>query len=226
MSRKTKKSDEGKFWTLRGSKSKSYKKPTFSIDKTFLIVCEGKNTEPRYFESFPVVTADIKTEGGLGSRTALVKAALKLRQNEEYHGSETWCVFDYDHKPDNLTIESDFNEAVALATSKGIKVAFSNDSFELWFILHYRYHDTQVTRDEFYKSLRDIWELEESYEELGKKRDFCTNLYALLLPTQKTAIENARKLYDSQNDGRPVAKLNPCTTVFLLVEELNRFLKK
>ena len=117
MSRKTKKSDEGKFWTLRVSKSKGYKKPTFDVAKTFLIVCEGKNTEPKYFESFPVVTADIKTEGGLGSRTALVKAAIKLKQNEEYKGREVWCVFDYDHKPDNVTIEGDFNEAIALAKS-------------------------------------------------------------------------------------------------------------
>lgn len=226
MSRKTKKSDEGKFWTLRGSKSKGYKKPTFDVAKTFLIVCEGKNTEPKYFESFPVVTADIKTEGGLGSRTALVKAAIKLKQNEVYKGREVWCVFDYDHKPDNVTIEGDFNEATALAKSKDIKVAFSNDSFELWFILHYQYHDAQVTRSEFYKSLRVLWGLEESYEEMGKRQDFCNNIYGMLLPYQQTAIENAKKLYQIHNDGKPYAKFNPCTTVFLLVEELNKFLKK
>ena len=34
--------------------------------KLFLIICEGQNTEPKYFEGFPVPTKTILIEGGPG----------------------------------------------------------------------------------------------------------------------------------------------------------------
>ena len=36
---------------------------------------------------------------------------------------------------------------------KDIKVAYANDSFELWYLLHFRYIDTSIMRD---KILRDV----------------------------------------------------------------------
>ena len=67
--------------------------------------------------------------------------------------------------------------------------------------------------------------LENSYESMGKKRNFAANLYLKLQNMQQTALKNAEKLYKLQESELP-ADQNPCTTVFELVNELNKCLKK
>ena len=113
-----------------------------------------------------------------------------------------------------------------LASKKKIRIAWSNDSIELWFILHYQYLQTTPLRNQYFQILEKIWNLEESYESLGKKKAFCTSLYKGLLPKQKTAIYNATKLYELHSNTYPISRRNPCTTVFILVKELNKYLKK
>ena len=52
---------------------------TLEKRERFLIVCEGKKTEPNYFRSFKVSTANIKV-GGEGANTlSLVNVALELK---------------------------------------------------------------------------------------------------------------------------------------------------
>lgn len=49
--------------------------------KSFLIVCEGENTEPEYFNAFRLTTATVKAVGkGLGTMS-LVKEALAIRRD-------------------------------------------------------------------------------------------------------------------------------------------------
>jgi hypothetical protein len=48
------------------------------------------------------------------------------------------------------------------------------------------------------------------------------NIYQQLLPCQARAIHNARRLLAQYDPPNP-AQDNPSTTVFLLVEELNRY---
>ena len=50
--------------------------------KSFLIVCEGENTEPEYFNAFRLTSATVKAVGkGLGT-ISLVKEALAIRKAE------------------------------------------------------------------------------------------------------------------------------------------------
>ena len=54
--------------------------------------------------------------------------------------SNVWCVFDRDKNIDEAQNERsniEFDEAIALARRRGIKVAWSNDAFELWVLLHF-----------------------------------------------------------------------------------------
>ncbi len=44
--------------------SNPYKEEIIDKNKLFLLVCEGENTEPGYFEGFPVPTKMILIEGG------------------------------------------------------------------------------------------------------------------------------------------------------------------
>jgi len=49
-------------------------------------------------------------------------------------------------------------------------------------------------------------------------------MYKILLPKQKAAIKNAKRLLAQYNPPNPEED-NPSTTVFELVEELNKFIQ-
>jgi hypothetical protein len=105
----------------------------------------------------------------------------------------------------------------------GLHVTYSNDSFELWFVLHSRFHNTAITRREYYEILSS--ELNCNYEEEGKTKEFARSLYQIFLPTQKDAIQNARRLFED-NRHLNFHDQNPCTTVFQLAEQLNKCLRR
>ncbi|HNW52466.1 MAG TPA: RloB family protein, partial [Prolixibacteraceae bacterium] len=200
------------------------------IRNLFHIYCEGENTEPEYFRSFKVNTETKVTAIGLGrSKTALVEKAIELLNREKLlkrqanydSDRQLWVVFDYDFRGD-ANEAADFNNAINLAQSKGIRVAYSNDNFELWFVLHYQYQTAAATRYDYYRTLSD--KLKCNYEEDGKTKEFSKSLYDIFLNDQPKAIQHARRLYEEKK-GETFSNQNPCTTVFQLVEELNKCLR-
>jgi hypothetical protein len=208
---------------------KSYAEETIDPNKTFLIICEGENTEPLYFKGFPVPSKKVVIEGGCHSKTSLVEHALKIRNEEKYAGREVWCVFDFDRKPDEAATQpQDFNHAINLAEKNGMNVAWSNDAFELWFLLHYNKLEAPLSRKEIYPILKEKWELD-SFSRQAKTRDFCEGHYERHLKnggsSQELAIKRARELHNQHNGNRNFANQCPCTTVYLLVEELNKYSK-
>jgi hypothetical protein len=176
--------------------------------QTFLIVCEGERTEPNYFRAFRV-PADVRVSIiGEGYNTlSLVRRAEELAKEQSY--DQVWCVFDRDAFPPDA-----FNEALALARRRRFHVAYSNEAFELWYLLHFHYYDTGITRGEYMTHLSNL---------LGRpyhKND--TQIYSMLLPRQPDAIRHAKHLLAQFYPPNPVRD-NPSTTVHCLVEELNKF---
>lgn len=197
--------------------------------KLFLIVCEGENTEPCYFKSFPVPTKTVIVEGGCGSKTSLVDFAIDLAKRPEYLDREVWCVFDFDIKPDEkATQPEDFNNAIEKAESQGLHVAWSNDAFELWFVLHFQELDAALTRHELYPILKGAWKLE-SFSREAKKFEFCQGHYerhgGTESDSQQLAIRRAKRLHSQYDGKKDFANQCPCTTVYQLVIELNNNLK-
>ena len=110
---------------------------TVSTLQRFLIVCEGKKTEPLYFEQFRAPGLVVKVEG-IGMNTiSLVKEALRLRDEGNY--DQVWCVFDKDDF-------EQFDDAIQLARREGMKVAYSNQAFELWYVLHFCFMQKSLQR--------------------------------------------------------------------------------
>jgi hypothetical protein len=182
---------------------------TREIRQRFLIVCEGEKTEPNYFRSFrvPKVVIDIQGLGENPSR--LVKSAKELNNQGDY--DQVWCVFDRDS-----WTEEDFNNAVTNARIKGFGVAYSNEAFELWYILHFEFLNSGIPRSDYIKKLTSLlgWTYQKNSEAI----------YEELFDKQATAIKNAENLlkqYDPHNPARD----NPSTTVHLLVQELNKFIR-
>ena len=145
---------------------------------------------------------------GLGvSPIQLVDEAQRLRHKDDY--DQVWCVFDRDDWPIDK-----FNGAISKARQKGIKVAYTNEAFELWYLLHFNYHDTGIGREEYKSRLTS---------NLGKayfKND--PTIYDELKSKINTAIRNAERLLTQCDLSKPGAD-NPSTTVHLLVKELLRF---
>src|SRR4051812_24536345 len=96
----------------------------------FLLVCEGEKTEPNYFRAFRVPGLDLRVHGAGDNTKNLVLIADELRSQDEY--DQVWCVFDRDSFPADR-----FNAALEMAQSRGIRVAYSNEAFELWYLLHF-----------------------------------------------------------------------------------------
>ena len=176
----------------------------------FLIVCEGSKTEPNYFRSFRV-PRDVVEVHGLGEDpSTLVRSATDLKNKDGDDYDQIWCVFDRD----SWTLEN-FNNARSSATSQGFRVAYSNEAFELWYILHFEYLNTGIPRKDYIHKLSLL---------LGKKyQKNSETIYDELLARQPIAIRNAEKLL-TEYDLHVPANDNPSTTVHLLVQELNRFI--
>lgn len=180
---------------------------TREVLQRFLIVCEGEKTEPNYFKSFRVPKIILDVRGMGANTTALVEKAVQLRDEGEY--DQVWCVFDRDSFP-----ADHFNRALALAENEGIKVAYSNEAFELWYLLHYNFYNTAMSRADYINKLSPL--LGRRY----KKND--VSLYEELRSRQQTAIAHANRLLQQYNPTNPEQD-NPSTTVHLLVEQLLRF---
>lgn len=186
------------------------------VKKSFLIVCEGVNTEPEYFNSFRLTSANVKAVGkGLGTRM-LVKEAVSIRQEEQRKGKiydYYWVVFDKDDFPEN-----DFNTAVVEAEAEGFRVAWSNQAFEFWFILHFVLYQGPLHRNQYAEMLTKLTGMPYS-----KKVGVASALYNLLFPKLDTAIRNAETVLQDFK-GAPPAKSESATTVFKLARLLKTYI--
>lgn len=100
---------------------------------SILIVCEGENTEPSYFNQFRITSAKVKSVGEGYNTISLVNRAIELALQGNY--DKVWCVFD----KDDFKVE-DFNAAIQIAEANNFGIAYSNQSFEYWLILHFNDH--------------------------------------------------------------------------------------
>jgi hypothetical protein len=180
------------------------------LKKRILIVCEGERTEPNYLRCFRVSSAVIEVVGEGYNTVSLVQRAIERRDKAKKDGiefQEVWCVFDRDDFP-----VANFNNALTFARQEKIKVAYSNEAFEIWYLLHFDYIDAALSRQQYAQKLGQ--RLGFPYKKNSK------DIYEELLNRQKDAIRNAEKLLQIYNPPNPIRN-NPSTTVHLLVNELN-----
>ena len=107
---------------------------------SFLIVSEGTKTEPEYFRHFTSRRSRVQVVGADRSTKKLLEEALRIRDLSTF--DYKWLIFD---KDDN----DDFNEAILYAEKAGFQCAWSNESFELWFCLHFIDLRTSVSRRQY-----------------------------------------------------------------------------
>jgi hypothetical protein len=201
------------FWKKKNRPLKRKSKNRGEPPKSILIVCEGEKTEPNYFKSFKLSSASVRVIGCGKNTKSLINEAIAIREkakNNDEIFERIWCVFDMDNFP-----LQNVNAAIDIANKNNIRIAYSNEAFELWYLLHFHYYDSAIPRDEYKKKLSDL--LNHPYKKNSQ------SMYKELLDRQKAAIKNAAKLIKTYNPPDP-GRNNPSTTVHKLVEELNKYL--
>lgn len=200
------------------------------IPYRILIVCEGEKTEPGYFKTLKDLLevkfrdlVDLKKVNlkelieidGSGKNTkSLVRHTLRLKAQASIPFGHVWCVFD----KDSFTNEQ-FNSAIINAEKEDIEVAWSNEAIELWFLLHFEYISTGITRYQYIDKLNYIFKS----IGLGKYEKNMDGIYNILKEygSQDFAIGNAKRLL---KDGFNYADMKPATIVYKLIELLEGLL--
>lgn len=168
-----------------------------------VIVCEGANTEPRYFRDFARHYAnrlvELKVIAGAGVPMTLVDRAIEAkerlpRKSSFEKGDAVWAVFDRDEHP--LV-----NEARAKAAANGIGVAYSNPCFEIWPMLHFCPFDAPDDRHQVQDKLA---KLDPGYDGNGNKTiDFPLIADRLDQAISRAEQMRARRIAEDNEFGAP-----------------------
>lgn len=197
---------------------------TREIAIRFLIVSEDTKSSTDYFKALIKevqaacsgsevvgIAKDSVVEGCGMSTSRLLQEAKSIKSRRQISFDRCWLVFDKDDF-------SDFNRAIREATDAGFDVAWSNESFELWYLLHFRYHNTAISRDECMKVLEaEMQKCKPSFRyDKGS-----SSMHSILAEhgDQGQAIKYAEKLRNTYQDT-DYSSHNPCTHVDRLIREI------
>ena len=191
----------------------------------YLIICEGKETEPNYFnglkqkisekfgDRISVVPA-IKVKGtGLNTESLVKYTRQYINKSPKVYG-QVWVVFDKDDYTD-----VQFNNAIKLNEYNS---AWSNPNFEIWLLSHFKKVNNQLSKDDSLKELKKEFKKANLGDYLKNDKEIfekVTNDNRL-----ETAILNCKEMYEKLKNISNQASKNPCTTIFMLVKDLKEYL--
>lgn len=191
----------------------------------YLIVCEGKQTEPNYFNGLKqeinkkygnkidVLIPNIDVKGTGMNTTSLVKYTQKIINYSHKIYGQVWVVFDKDDYNDEQ-----FDSAIK---NCDYNVAWSNPNFELWLLSHLKKVSKYISKDDILK------ELDKEYKKNGlgeyKKND--DKIFEKLTKDKglDKAIENCETMELLNKEGQ-ASKRNPMTKAYKVIEGLKEYL--
>lgn len=226
MARKVKIPNHIKKW--RSKEEVKRKEELKSKRRFYFIVCEGEKTEPNYFKSLKdalpkgvLNVYDFRIVGTGNNTTSLVAHAIQLRQEWQSQTQRVidklWIVFD----KDSFTLQS-FNSAIqtCLANYPSVDAAWTNEAFELWYLLHFHFYNTGINRKQYQDLIEDNFKNKGLVDYEYKKNS--TEMFDLLRDygDREFAIRNATRLEQFYSNQHDYANQNPFTRVHHLVAEL------
>jgi hypothetical protein len=242
--------DKNKPWELKTDDSRE-------LDNlyTFIIFCEDEVSEYIYFKWFETSSIKINIINKQKSMMSNVLKALSYCEKNQFliqeegkyileaDGIEVWCVYDRDIENNDELIQEkniEFNLSISTAAQTGINVAWSNDAFELWILLHFKEIDPSdldtIERKYYYDELTQIFkdlpdpniDLQKTLvhasfnykKDLKQKNNFKNIVRPIILPKTEIAIKRAKDLVEYHSDKENHSDKKPCTLVFKLIESI------
>lgn len=222
MSKKPlKKSDMGKSWIKPRRNISQMVAPEYH-----LIVSEGTDTEPAYFEAIKGIV-ESKYRGrifldisGKGDNTVnLFYRAQTDVLNSNIVYKHVWLVYDKDDFPAEHFDRTSQLCLSACSEETTYHAIWSNQCIELWFLLHFMFLQSDLHRSEYWPKLSENLKAI-GYGEYAKNR---SDMFEILRPYMKYAISNAQKL-EEYNSGKTPSGSVPGTMVHLLIDTLKPYL--
>ena len=202
----------------------------------FLIVCEDEKTEKYYFDTFknffPAETLFLRTVGTGKSSKGVVEQSV-IERNGLYEESnkkidEVWAVFDKDDADKTKGNKQRFIEAFEIANKEQINVAYSNEVFELWLLLHFSDVSSEmpIPRADIYTNL------EKNIKRIPKHNSFAYKHgnkdiidIVLISGNENQAIVRADRLnFEHKSKKNQPIDANPNTRVNVLVKKLRELI--
>ena len=192
----------------------------------YLIVCEGKKTEPNYFNGLKrkinekygnkldVLIPNIDIKGAGMNTTSLVKYTQKTVNHANKVYGQVWVVFDKDDYSDKQ-----FNQAIK---NCDYNVAWSNPNFELWLLAHLKRVSRAISKDEI------LDELDKEFQKNGlgtyKKND--DKIFEKVTKDGKLdiAIKNCDYMEKLNKNGQ-ASQRNPMAKAYKIVDGLKEYLE-
>ena len=183
----------------------------------FILVCEGRNTEPQYFDALRRHGAQANIEviflRGAGCPMTLAQCAaeeerkLRVRRRKSRYAKndQVWVVFDRDEHPN-------IPGTISLCAQKGIKIAFSDPCFELWLLLHLEDFDRPDHRHDVQKALEGRLN---GYSVKGGKAG---DMRSIMNSVEDAESRAEKQLKRREDEGSVIGC--PHTTVFRLTRAL------
>jgi len=215
--------------------------------KSVIIACEDSVAAPTYFQLIidklieerkitPNSVVFVPHDGHTDPKGVLNNLKNYKKNGITYKDYEyRWIVIDRDryYNGGGGHTKEGFKSAITSANKKRkdlhIDVAYSNDSFELWYLLHFDYRDTPIMRDEIIKNvIKKLKNLEPHIfakltKENIKDKNYTKHIFNTLQNKQDDAILRAERLLETYGETHQPENDNPSTTVHKLVLLLNSF---
>lgn len=192
----------------------------------YLIVCEGKQTEPNYFNALKqainkkygnkveVLIPSIDIKGTGMNTTSLVKYTQRTINHSNKVYGQVWVVFDKDDYNDEQ-----FDSAIK---NCDYNVAWSNPNFEVWLLSHFKKVNRYISKDDVLKELSKEFQKNEQGEYAKNDK----NIFDKITSEGKLlrAIKNCEYMEELNKDGQ-ASQRNPMTKVYKLVDGLKEYLE-
>lgn len=192
----------------------------------YLIICEGKQTEPNYFNGLKkainkkyenkveVLIPSIDVKGTGMNTTSLVKYTQRTINHSNKVYGQVWVVFDKDDYSDKQ-----FDSAIK---NCDYNVAWSNPNFELWLLSHFKKVNRFISKDDV------LQELSKEFQKngLGEYAKNDVNIFDKVIKDGKlyTAIKNCEYMEELNKEGQ-ASQRNPMTKVYKIVDGLKEYLE-
>ena len=204
---------------MKQKKSKMNTK--YQLPPYTLIVSEGVKTEPLYLEGLVnkinnqykdlIKGKHIEIYGtGRNTRGLLKYVDKRIANGEWSHFEKIWLVYDKDDFPEDNFDNTQISVENRKDLLSKIKVAWSNESFELWILLHFQDYTVDNGREDYIKKINQYIDYSKSREDLYEAVTTAGSL--------KDAKIRAKKQYESlvvQGITTP-SKMVPATRVYAL----------
>lgn len=201
-------------------------RPSKICKNKILIVTNG-DTEKVYFDclrrycnssynyNVQFQNADIK---GL---IECVQGICKSNSNN-IHYNQIWCIFDIDESLKDNIAKDNFLKAITLARQKNIKLAISNECFEVFLLYHFQ---TKIEKNVKRCGNNSYEKLLSKYINCKFKKADAKQIEGKFIPKFEQAIKNAKQNYqvkcrDNIGNIENFCEWSQTTTVYQLIEFL------